>query len=172
MWVRAQKLSSGVPEQGRVVCHHHFTGKPDLAKQAIQRSAGQIRDLAEAQLSGEGNAYERIEAYLLRKRDVLRGCPLGRLTHDPEILANTCLRQPLEETFDWLRKRLAEIIAEGQAHDDFDTDLDVNDVAATVASVVQGGYVLSKAANSDEPFHSAIRGMLSILDSRRKKVSG
>ena len=57
-------------------------------------------------------------------------------------------------------------------HDDFDTDLDVNDVAATVASVVQGGYVLSKAANSDEPFHSAIRGMLSILDSRRKKVSG
>ena len=67
---------------------------------------------------------------------------------------------------------LAEVIAEGQAHDDFDTDLDVNDVAATVASVVQGGYVLSKAANSDEPFHSAIRGMLSILDSRRKKVSG
>jgi len=153
---------------GQGSMYHHFTGKHDLALAAIQHSAEQIKALIEAQLSVEGSAFERVEAYLLSKREVLRGCRLGRLTQDPEILASPSLRQPLDETFDWLRKRLAEVIAEGQAHGEFETGFDANDVAATIVGVLQGGYVLAKAANSDEPFHSAIRGILGMLASRRK----
>ena len=156
---------------GQGSMYHHFAGKPDLAFEAIRRSAEQMKALAEAQFSGEGTAFERIEAYLLRERDVLRGCRLGRLTQDPEILANPTLRQPLDETFEWLRKRLAKVIAQGQAHDEFDAAFDANDAASAIVGVLQGGYVLSKAADSDEPFHSAIRGMLNMLASRMPRAN-
>jgi hypothetical protein len=39
--------------------------------------------------------------------------PVGRLTQDPEIIAGPVLRQPVDETFVWLRGRLAEVIGEG-----------------------------------------------------------
>ncbi len=148
---------------GQGSMYHHFAGKSDLALAAIQRCAEQIRAFAEERLSGAGGAYERIESFLLNERDVLRGCQLGRLTQDPEIVANPDLHRPVDETFDWLRRRLATVLAEGQASGEFAPQLDPEDVAATIAGVMQGGYVLAKAAGSDEPYFCAIRGILGML---------
>jgi AcrR family transcriptional regulator len=124
--------------------YHHFTGKPDLALEAVRRSAEQVRAKAEAELSGPAAAYERISAYLLRERGVLRGCPVGRLTQDPEIMASPSLREPLEETFGRLRQRLADVLAEGRARGEFDAALDPPDTAATIMAVLQGGYVRAR----------------------------
>src|SRR5258707_410721 len=87
---------------GQGSMYHHFTGKPDLALAAISRTAEELRAAAEAQLSAPGTTVERITAYLRRERDVLRGCPVGRLTQDPDIVASPELRHPLDETLDWL----------------------------------------------------------------------
>ena len=40
------------------------------------------------------------------------------------------------------------------------------DIAATLAAVLQGGYVLARAADSAEPFNRAIDGVLDLLASR------
>jgi TetR/AcrR family transcriptional repressor of nem operon len=40
---------------------------------------------------------------------------------------------------------------------------DAAEVAATLISVIQGGYVLASATVSPRPFHRAIRGVLSLL---------
>lgn len=61
---------------GQGSMYHHFAGKPDLALTAIRRTASQIRETAGQLFDGPGTAYERISAYLLRERDVLRGCPV------------------------------------------------------------------------------------------------
>jgi TetR/AcrR family transcriptional repressor of nem operon len=106
---------------------------------------------------------ERISAYLLRERDVLRGCRIGRLTQDPEIVADAVLREPVAETFAWLRRRLTEVLAEGRERAEFAADLDPADVAATIVAVLQGGYVLARAAGSVEPFTRAITGLLHLL---------
>jgi AcrR family transcriptional regulator len=148
---------------GQGSMYHHFAGKSDLALAAIQRCAEQIRGFAEERLASSGGAYERIESFLLNERDVLRGCQLGRLTQDPDIVANPDLHRPVDETFDWLRRRLATVLAEGQASGEFSPQLNPEDVAATIAGVMQGGYVLAKAAGSDEPYFSAIRGILGML---------
>ena len=79
----------------------------ELARAAIDRTAEEMRASIDAQLSGPGTAVERIAAYLRRERDVLRGCPVGRLTQDPDVIAAPTLREPVEETFAWLRVRLA-----------------------------------------------------------------
>ena len=150
-------------EAGQGSMYHHFTGKPDLARQAIRRSADELKSAAEAQLGGAGQPLDRIAAYLQRERAVLRGCQIGRLTQDPDVVASPELREPVDETFRWLRGRLAEVIREGQSTGEFAADLDADDLAATIAAVLQGGYVLARAADDDAPFERATRGLVQLL---------
>ncbi|WP_372409810.1 TetR/AcrR family transcriptional regulator [Streptomyces luteireticuli] len=148
---------------GQGSMYHHFSGKPDLALAAIRRTAEEMRAKAEEQFSGPGTALERISAYLLRERDVLRGCPVGRLTQDPDVVADPALRAPVDETFAWVRSRLAELLGEGCERGELDAALDPEATASTVVAVLQGGYVLARAAGSSEPYEQAVQGVLGLL---------
>ncbi|MFJ2236543.1 TetR/AcrR family transcriptional regulator [Streptomyces sp. NPDC087859] len=151
---------------GQGSMYHHFKGKPDLALAAIRRTAAELRATAEEVLGGPGTPHERIEAYLLREREVLRGCPVGRLTMDPDIIASDELREPVDETLDWLRERIAGIVEEGREQGQFAASLDGEAIAATVVATVQGGYVLARASGSPAAFDAGVRGLLSLLSPR------
>ncbi|MEU8956414.1 TetR/AcrR family transcriptional regulator [Streptomyces sp. NPDC048518] len=152
---------------GQGSMYHHFAGKPDLALAAIRRTAEEMRAAAEAVLGGPGSAYARVEAYLLRERDVLKGCPVGRLTMDPDIIASDELRAPVTETLDWLRDRIAAIVEEGCAEGEFNGALDARDVASAVVATVQGGYVLARSSGSPAAFDAGVRGLLTLLAAAR-----
>lgn len=151
---------------GQGSMYHHFTGKPDLALAAVLRTSAQLRATAGDLLDGPGSAYERLSAYLLRERDVLRGCPVGRLTMDPEVVASDRLRSPVDETMGWLRGRIAEIVQEGLDGGEFTPGIAPAAIASTVVATVQGGYVLARASGSAAAFDSAIEGLLSLLSPR------
>ncbi|MGW2014991.1 TetR/AcrR family transcriptional regulator [Streptomyces sp. NPDC001927] len=148
---------------GQGSMYHHFAGKPDLALAAIRRTAEEMRAVAEVSLSGGGSAYARVEAYLLRERDVLRGCPIGRLTMDPDVMASEELRAPVDETLGWLRGRLASVIQEGLDSGELAGPPDPAELAATIVATVQGGYVLARASGSPAAFDTAVRGLLALL---------
>jgi TetR/AcrR family transcriptional regulator, transcriptional repressor for nem operon len=152
---------------GQGSMYHHFAGKPDLALAALQRNAAELTTEAAAALDPPGTAQQRIAAYLTRERDVLRGCRIGRLAADPDIVASPTLRKPVEDTFDWLCAKLADIIADGKKAGEFPKRLNPTATAATIAAVVQGGYVLARAANSTEPFDRAIAGVIALLKGAR-----
>jgi hypothetical protein len=122
-----------------------------------------MRAKAEAQFTAPGTAVERITAYLRRERDVLKGCPVGRLTQDPDVMADPALRRPVEETFTWLRTRLADVLSEGRERGELAAGLDPAATASTIVAVLQGGYVLARAAASTEAFAQAIDGVLGLL---------
>ncbi|WP_407699633.1 TetR/AcrR family transcriptional regulator [Streptomyces ferrugineus] len=168
LWERGYVGTSpkAIPERsgaGQGSMYHHFKGKPDLALAAIRRTAEEMRATAEGVLDGPGTPYERIEAYLRRERDVLRGCPVGRLTMDPYVIASDALRAPVDETLDWLRERLAQIVEEGRERGGFAAGLDGEEIAATIVATVQGGYVLARASGSPAAFDAGVRGLLSLL---------
>ncbi len=148
---------------GQGSMYHHFAGKPDLALAAIRRTTEEMRAAAEATFADGRTAHERISAYLLRERDVLRGCPVGRLTMDPEIIASAELRAPVDETLDWLRHRLAGIVQEGLDQGEFAPSVVPDEIAAAVVATVQGGYVLARASGSPDAFDAGVRGLLSLL---------
>lgn len=150
---------------GQGSMYHHFAGKPELALVAVRRSAAQLMAVAEEHLAAPGTALDRISGFLNRERDVLRGCPIGRLTADPDVVASPTLRQPVQATLTWLQARLAEVISDGQARGELAADLEPVDTAATIVAVLQGGYVLARAAGSAEPFHRAVDGALALLAS-------
>jgi hypothetical protein len=95
-------------------------------------------------------------------RDVLRGCPVGRLTQDPDVLADPALHGPVTETFAWLCSALSSVLASDPS---LSSKLDPDDTAAAIAATLQGGYVLARAAGSREPFDRAVRGALALLRS-------
>ncbi|MEV5605040.1 TetR/AcrR family transcriptional regulator [Streptomyces sp. NPDC052299] len=148
---------------GQGSMYHHFTGKPDLALTAIRRTADELRESVDRLLDAPGSAYERISAYLLRERDVLRGCPVGRLTMDPDIVASDELREPVDETIAWLRDRLAGIVREGVDRGEFGPGVVPEDIAASIVATVQGGYVLARASGTTDAFEAGARGLLSLL---------
>ncbi|MEU5895119.1 TetR/AcrR family transcriptional regulator [Streptomyces venezuelae] len=152
---------------GQGSMYHHFAGKPDLALAAIRRTAEEMRATADAVLGGDGSAYARIESYLLRERDVLKGCPVGRLTMDPDVIASDELRAPVTETLDWLRDRIAGIVEEGRSQGEFTDALVPQDIASTVVATVQGGYVLARSSGSPAAFDTAVRGLLALLAAAR-----
>jgi TetR/AcrR family transcriptional regulator, transcriptional repressor for nem operon len=148
---------------GQGSMYHHFRGKRDLALAAIEQNAADLRARAEADFSGPGTVAERVAAYLRREREALRGCPVGRLTQDPGVMADPDLRRPVEETFGWLRARLAGLLEEGRAHGDLAPSLDPQAVATALVAVLQGGYVLARASGSADTYRQAVDGALALL---------
>ncbi len=150
-------------DAGQGSMYHHFSGKEKLARAAIDRTAEEMRAGVDAQLSGPGTALERISAYLRRERDILKGCPIGRLTQDPDVMAAPVLREPVEETFAWLRSRLAGVVTEGVEAGELSPAIDPAATASAIVAALQGGYVLARAADSAQPFDQAIEGTLALL---------
>jgi TetR/AcrR family transcriptional regulator, transcriptional repressor for nem operon len=154
---------------GQGSMYHHFHGKPDLALAAISRSAEELRGRAEARLSGPGTAVERITGYLRRERDALKGCPVGRLTQDPDVMGDPELRGPVTETFAWLTARMAGLLEEGRANGELDPGLDPETTAGALVAVLQGAYVLARAAGSAEAYAQAIDGAVGLLAARVRR---
>jgi AcrR family transcriptional regulator len=144
-------------EAGQGSMYHHFASKHELARAAIERSAAQLKAEAEQSLATPGTARDKITAYLTQQRDILKGCRIGRLAADPDIVAADDLRRPLNDTFTWLRGRLAEVIRDG------DVPWHPDATAAAIVAVVQGGYVLARSANDPDQFDHAVNGLLALL---------
>lgn len=147
--------------------YHHFRGKKELALAAIEENAADLRARAEADLIGPGSPGERITAYLRRERDALRGCPVGRLAQDPDVFADPVLRRPLDETFAWLRTRLAGLLADARDQGEASQSLDPQNTAAALIAILQGGYVLARAAGSQGAYRQAVDGALGLLAFRQ-----
>ncbi|MDA0562823.1 TetR/AcrR family transcriptional regulator [Streptomonospora sp. S1-112] len=157
---KAIQRRSGV---GQGSMYHHFGGKADLARAAIERSAAQLRARADAAFGAPGGALERVAGYLRRERDALKGCPVGRLTQDPDVMADPLLRAPVEEAFAWLTGRLTGLLAQARDEGALRPGLDPAATATALVAVVQGGYVVARAAGSAEDYGRAIEGALALL---------
>lgn len=168
LWDRGYSATSprailDAAEVGQGSMYHHFRGKEDLARAAMERNAEEMRVLVNADLARPGTAVERITGYLHRERDVLRGCRFGKLAQDAEVAASATLHPLVSEMFAWLQMRLAEVIEKGQTDGELPAQLNATSVAAMIAATLQGGYVLARAAQDSAAFDRAIDGALELL---------
>jgi AcrR family transcriptional regulator len=153
---------------GQGSMYHHFTGKEALAIAAFERSAEATFDKAAAVLSGDRSALERVGDYLRLQRDVLRGCPIGRMAADTDVLESAALQTLLAGTFERIRTLLVDVLSQGVDRGELRPDTLPSEIADAVLAVVQGGYVLARAAADPAPFDRAVRGALALLDLSRR----
>lgn len=150
-------------EAGQGSMYHHFSGKQDLAVTALEETAAGMRASAEILLHGEGSPVDRVKAYLTRQRDSLKGCRIGRMTYDTNVLTSPELLAPVTQTLAWLVETLAGVIAEGVECGQLRADVDAREVASMVVATIQGGYVLARAGQDPAAFDAAVRGALQSL---------
>jgi TetR/AcrR family transcriptional regulator, transcriptional repressor for nem operon len=148
---------------GQGSMYHHFQGKQDLALAAIERNTADLVTRADADLDGPGTVTERVARYMRRERAALRGCPVGRLTTDPDVMASPGLRRPVEDAFAAVRDRLARVLDEGRRSGELDPAVDPAVTATTLVAVLQGGYVLARASGSPDTYAQAVEGVLALL---------
>ena len=150
-------------EAGQGSMYHHFSGKQDLAVTALEETAAGMRASAEELLHGEGSPVERVRAYLTRQRDSLKGCRIGRMTYDTDVLVSPELLAPVAQTLAWLVAALADVIAEGIECGQLRAAVDAREVASMLVATIQGGYVLARAGQDPAAFDAAVRGALQSL---------
>ncbi len=82
--------------------YHRLHRQGRLAAAAIEQTAVERRAAAERHMATPGTAYDKIATWLLRERQIQRGCRLGQ---EPEIVATPELRQPLGDMLAATRAR-------------------------------------------------------------------
>jgi AcrR family transcriptional regulator len=153
---------------GQGSMYHHFTGKADLARAAIRSTADEMVPRLRANLDGPGSPLERLRAYLMVERQVLRGCPIGRLVQDKEVVADPSLRETIDGVFTSAMARMAEVLRQGQQAGEVRADVDPEQVACTLLAAIQGGYVIARAHQDEARFSAAIEGVLALVTTVRR----
>jgi hypothetical protein len=135
----------------------------------MQEAADDMRCNLEPVLHSKAPALQRIRDYLTMPREELRGCRIGRMTHEPIIVQDETLRDPIVAYFSYAEQELATVLAQAQLEGTLSRNIDVDDLAATLLATVQGGYVLARGFQDPERMHQAIRGALALIDSVEQK---
>lgn len=147
---------------GQGSMYHHFPTKRDLALAALERNVADVLPAA-SELDGPDDPMGRIEAYLMRPRDALKGCKAGRMTQDPQVREDPVLLAPVARAFAQVHLSWVKVLREAIAARQLRDDLDPERLAHTLMAVLQGGYVLAIAQQDPGPFDDARAGALDLL---------
>ena len=148
---------------GQGSLYHHFSGKKQLARTVLEEFAGELKtDLLVIFEDESLNPIEKLDHYLARPRQGLRGCKLGRLANEA-ALADPQLRQPLQEFFEFAREKIRKQITLAISQKLLPTDAPEQALADLIIASVQGGYVLSKTLNDGDAVNNATAGARALL---------
>lgn len=157
---------------GQGSLYHHFTGKQDLARQALEEVREELtRDIMALFDDDALTGLEKLQLYLGKTRSGLEGCKLGRLSNE-QALREGVLHQPLEDYFSVVLQRVAQALEQAIAQGDLPGDLPVDEVAQMVVAAVQGGYVTSRATRDGAAVNRATAGALAVLDMLARREKG
>jgi TetR/AcrR family transcriptional repressor of nem operon len=152
---------------GQGSLYHHFRGKQEWARAAIESLAADLDADTAAVLDTAAPGLARVLAYLERPRAARAGCRLGRLAFDPQVVADPVLAAPITAYFARTRAALAEAVRAAVADGELRADTDPDDLAAALVGVVQGGFVLARAADDDAVMEAATRATAALVRSAR-----
>jgi AcrR family transcriptional regulator len=155
---------------GQGSMYHHFTGKHELAVEALSDVTRSLTGES-SQLVGEGSPLERMERYLLLHRPGRRGCRVGRMTQDPQVVTDAELIAVVAASFETMLGRWEQAISEAIAAGELPAGIVPADLARTLAAVIQGGYVLARAQGDQGPMDAAVRGAVSLLEAAHAAAS-
>jgi AcrR family transcriptional regulator len=148
---------------GQGSLYHHFTGKLDLACAALAEMAAEEGAAMDALFSAEKPPLKRIEDYLGRERDALRGCRMARLANEL-AMARPEFRLSIAEYLEKIEEALALALREARNGGDISPDADEKALAAMFLAIVEGGFVLARA-------HWDSARMTLALDGARKTLA-
>ncbi len=147
---------------GQGSLYHHFAGKLDLACVAIESIAEEERSSLAEIFSPEKPPLARVEAYLAREREALRGCRLARLANEAAMEQGR-FRAAIGDFLQEIEDRLAEALVAARDAGQLAAGVDARTLAAMLLAVVEGGYVLARGHWDAEKMRQALDGARACL---------
>lgn len=149
---------------GQGSMYHHFPSKSALAHAAELSLARDLQAAADTRLDASQSCREKIISYLMPDADFLRGCRLGRLTYDEEVVGSDELRAPIEAAFVDVVSRISDVLLSGQAAGEVAAGVDCAAIADLIFTTRQGGYVVARSGQSALRYEAAVRALIALLD--------
>ena len=156
---------------GQGSMYHHFTGKQDLAIQAMERH-GQVLERRSRELLGdplERGPLDAIGAWLTMSRDGLAGCRLGRLANERSVRTDDALRAPLQHYFLTLHQLLRDALRRAQRVGELPRTPAATHLASVLIAVVQGGYALALATQDSAHLDNATSAAWRLLQAHGRR---
>lgn len=147
---------------GKGSFYHHFKGKKALAIAALDERADELISEFDDIFSTDDGWLKKFERYLFEPRLGTQGCPMGRIAADPSMTDEE-LRAPLSRYFKHLLMHMAMTLNQAQQQGELAETGSPVMLAETIVSAIQGGFVVSRALDDDQPVNSACLGMFNLL---------
>ena len=148
---------------GQGSLYHHFRTKALLADAALGEIVDELLAAADQQFAADREPLERIRAYLLHPRDGLKGCRVGRLANEQEVLAEPGLSAHLARYFRAIEAHLLQALSAAQTAGQLPNALSAAELATLLAASVQGGFALSRATADAQAVTRATHGAWAML---------
>jgi AcrR family transcriptional regulator len=143
--------------------YHHFHSKRDLACEAISEVVKERLAEFDQDLSGAGDIRQRIDRYLDRPRESLRGCRIGRMVWDSAV-EDGKIRKPLHHFFRHIEERLTDALKRSEAQGEAKLAIPAEQIALLIVTTIQGGFTISRATKKQR-MDDTLASLRSILDS-------
>ena len=128
---------------GQGSLYHHFPGKLELALVALEEMKAEESAAVDAIFAADKLPLQRIDDYLARERDALRGCRLARLAGE-SMMANPRFRQAIAHYLERIEAHLRAALEEARARGEIQAGLDPGNLAAMLLAVMEGGFVMAR----------------------------
>ncbi len=147
--------------------YHYFPGKNELVQAVIDYQADAIVQHHRHALSSANGveAWRNMVIAGAKRTQAKGGCPLGSLgaqlaESDPEA------RALIAAGFDQWAATIGDGLRSLHADGKLPTDIDPDDLAATLLATLQGGLLLAQVQRSIRPFETAVNTLLALIAGR------
>jgi TetR/AcrR family transcriptional repressor of nem operon len=153
--------------------YHHFPSKAALVHAALDRVVTRSLEQAGAGLQTTGPLMQAVRHYLLRPREAVRGCQIGRHASDHVVMTTPGLSAVVQRYFDELHALISGAVSEARDHgENVPAGLSPAELADVVVATVQGGYVMARATGDQAHMDRAVRGLAQLLDPSPHEAEG
>lgn len=148
---------------GQGSLYHHFPGKEQLAADVLREVSMEMKQNIDRLFAADIPPIERIENFLLDKRDALKGCPLGRLANEAAI-EKPILNEPISDFFAYIQQKIQWSIEEAIEKKEIESSLNPKELAVSLLASLQGGFTLSRIHSDPEYLQLTLKGAISMLN--------
>ena len=153
--------------------YHHFPTKAALVHAALDRVVARSLEQAGAGLRTTGPLMQAVQQYLLRPREAVKGCQIGRHASDHVVMTTPELAAVIQRYFEELHALIAGAVREARDHgESVPAGLSPAELADVVVATVQGGYVMARATGDQAHMNRAVRGLTQLLGLSAQQAEG
>ncbi|TRY32987.1 TetR/AcrR family transcriptional regulator [Aliiglaciecola sp. M165] len=155
---------------GKGSLYHHFDGKVELGVSVLEQISEDLILDAESYLGEPEASLFEIKSFLLKDRQALKGCKLGRLANEHSILTDERLIAPLQKYFERMLALIEKCLNKAIEMDEISSSVNISKIATLIVSAIQGGYVLTRVSQNEEMIRLACEGAWELLSFNGSKA--